>query len=41
MTTTLYTLDKEIQVAAESYGTVKDRTISSGNFKDNLLADFI
>jgi len=36
MTTTLYTLDKEIQVAAESYGTVKDRTISSGNFKDNL-----
>lgn len=33
---TLYTLDKDIQVAAESFGSVKNRTISAGNFKDNL-----
>lgn len=34
--TTLYTFDKDIQVAAESFGTTQSRTISAGNFKDNL-----
>lgn len=33
---TIYTLEKEIQEATEAFGLVKQRTISSNNFKDNL-----